>query len=40
MELLIDSGIVKLKRLEPLLNEADEITAIIVATARTARRKK
>lgn len=40
MELLIDSDIVKPQRLEPLLNEADEITAIIVATARTARRKK
>ena len=40
MELLADSGTVKPKLLAPLLKEADEITAIIVAPARTARRKK
>jgi four helix bundle protein len=40
MELLADSGVVKPKRLEELLKEANEITAIVVATARTTRRKQ
>ncbi len=40
MELLIESGIVKLERLESLMNEADELLAITVASINTAKRRK
>ena len=37
MELLIESGILPKRRLEKLLAEANELTAIIVASRKTAR---
>ncbi|MBL7178055.1 MAG: four helix bundle protein [Desulfobacteraceae bacterium] len=40
MELLIESGIVKIEKLESLMKEADELIAITVASINTARRKK
>ncbi|HWD91688.1 MAG TPA: four helix bundle protein [Verrucomicrobiae bacterium] len=39
MELLVDNEIVKLSRLAELMKEADEILAIIVASAKRARAK-
>lgn len=40
MELLIETKIVKIDRLQPLMKEADEITAILVTTIKSARKKK
>ena len=40
MELLIRAGLVKKDRLEALMGEADEITAIVVASIRTARARR
>ena len=40
MELLIEAEIVESVKLESLMNEADEILAITVASINTARRKK
>jgi len=40
MELLIRAGLVKKDRLETLMGEADEITAIVVASIRTARARR
>lgn len=37
MELLVENGIVKPSRLQPLMTEADEILRIVVASAKTAR---
>jgi four helix bundle protein len=37
MELLIDTGIVKPKRIADLMSEADEILAIVVASIKTAK---
>ena len=37
MELLVDNGLVKATRLASLMREADEILAIIVSSAKTAR---
>jgi four helix bundle protein len=37
MELLVDNNLVKALRLRDLMNEADEILAIVVASAKTAR---
>ena len=37
MELLVDNGLVKPSRLGDLMKEADEILAIIVSSAKTAR---
>jgi four helix bundle protein len=37
MELLVENNLVKAARLEGLMNEADEILAIIVSSAKTAR---
>ena len=37
LELLRDSGLVAAERLEPLLAEADEITAMLVASLKTLR---
>jgi four helix bundle protein len=38
MELLIDMGIVQPKRLTDLMNEADQILAIVIASIKTAKR--
>jgi four helix bundle protein len=38
MELLVAAGLVKASLLEPLLAEANELTAIIVASIKTSRR--
>jgi four helix bundle protein len=38
MELLIESGLVPLRRLEKLLGEANELTAILVASQKTIKR--
>jgi four helix bundle protein len=42
LELLSESGIVKAQLLEPLVEEAEELTAILVTSAKTtkARRRK
>ena len=37
MELLVDNDLVKPSRLQDLINEADQILAIVVASAKTAR---
>ncbi len=37
MELLVDNGLVKPSRLRDLMREADEILAIVVSSAKTAR---
>jgi four helix bundle protein len=37
MELLVDNDLVKPSRLRDLINEADQILAIVVASAKTAR---
>ncbi len=37
MELLVEAGLVKLERLQPLMVEADELIAITVASIKTAR---
>ena len=39
MELPIDTGIVKTKRIADLMSEADEILAIVVASIKTAKRQ-
>jgi len=39
MELLIDTGIVKRKRIADLMSEADKILAIVVASIKTAKRQ-
>lgn len=40
MEMLLDSGIVPSEGVEPLMQEADELLAITVASINTARGKK
>lgn len=40
MELLVDTGIVKPKRIADLMSEADEILSIVVASIRTAKRQR
>ena len=40
MELLVETGLVKEDRLAALLAEADELAAIVVASIRTAKRKR
>ena len=40
MEMLIESGSVKRKSLQALIDEGDEILAIVVASIKTARRNK
>ena len=37
MELLVDNNLVKLSRLAGLMKEADEILALVVSSAKTAR---
>ena len=40
MEMLIEGGAMKQERLEPLMSEAGEIAAMVVASIRTARRNR
>jgi len=40
MELLVEAGIVELKKLRPLMEEADEILSITVSSIKTARKNK
>jgi four helix bundle protein len=40
MELLIESGLVPLRRLEKLVREANELTAILVASQRTMKKQR
>ena len=40
LELLQDSGIVKTERLNGLMKEADELTAILVASVKTVKRRR
>ena len=40
LELLAESGLMKLPRLKPLLAECDELVAITVASIRTAKRRE
>ena len=40
MEMLIESSAMKQERLEPLMSEAGEIAAMVVASIRTARRNR
>ena len=39
MELLVESGIVKAKRLSELMREADELTAILVTSVKTLKHR-
>jgi four helix bundle protein len=39
MELLIESGLVPLRQLEKLVGEANELTAILVASQKTTKRR-
>ncbi|HWX20610.1 MAG TPA: four helix bundle protein [Candidatus Binatia bacterium] len=40
MELLIESGLIRLRRLEKLLQEANQLSAILVASRKTAIRRR
>ena len=40
LEMLTDNGIMKAVRVEPLLNEAKELTAIFTAAQETAKRRR
>jgi four helix bundle protein len=40
MEMLVDAGLVAKKRLIPLIDEANEILSMVIASIKTARRKK
>jgi len=40
MEILVDGGLVKRELLEPLMQEANELAAIAVASIKTARARK
>jgi four helix bundle protein len=40
MELLVQSGTVEEKRLQPLMEEANELTAILVTCSKNARQRK
>jgi len=40
LELLVDSGIVKAELLAGLMAEADELTAILVTSAKTIKNRK
>ena len=39
LELLVDSGIMRMELLDPLMKEADELTAILVTSAKTVQRR-
>ena len=40
MELLIDAEVVPPQRLEPLIQEGDELMAILVASVRTIKQRR
>jgi four helix bundle protein len=40
LELIIESGLMPRSKIEPLLKEADELTAIFVSTNKTAKSKR
>ena len=40
LELIADAGLLTRRRIQPLLNEANELVAIVVASRRTASRNK
>jgi len=40
LELIIDSQIMKPERIEPMLNEANELVKIFVASRQTAKKNK
>jgi len=40
MELIIDSQIMKIEMIEPLLNEANELVKIFVTSRQTAKQNK
>ena len=40
MELLVESGIIKTERLEELMKEADELTAILVTCVKKTKQRK
>lgn len=40
MELIIEGSLLKPKRVEPLLNEANELTSIVTSSIKTARSRK
>ena len=40
MELLVESGIIKVEKLEELMNEANELTAILVTCAKNTKQRK
>ncbi len=40
MQMLIQAGLVEAPRLDPLMQEAEELLAIIVASIRTAKRRR
>ena len=40
LELLADAGILKAERLADLLNEADELTAILVTSVKTLKSRR
>lgn len=39
LELIIDESLLKRESVEPLLKEADELTAIFISSRKTARRE-
>lgn len=39
MEFVVDEGLLKKELVNPLLKEADELTAMFIASRKTARRK-
>jgi four helix bundle protein len=40
MELLVESGIIKVEKLEELMNEANELTAILVTCVKNTKQRK
>jgi four helix bundle protein len=40
LEMLVDAGLISKERLQPLIAETNEITAMVVASIRTARKHK
>jgi four helix bundle protein len=40
LELLADQGIISAKRLQPLMNEANELIAILVTSVKTIKRRR
>lgn len=40
IELLVETGIVRVERVQPLMHEADELIAMAVASVRTIKRRR